>query len=40
MFDLSKPVPFEVVVGGIGVILILVAIGLGVVAYYKGKLNK
>jgi len=40
MFDLSKPVPMEVIVGSIVVIGILVGIGLATVAYYKKKFVK
>jgi len=37
MFDLSQPVPMEVIVGSIVFIFGLVGIGLAVVAYYKKK---
>ncbi|WP_281175043.1 hypothetical protein [Sulfurovum lithotrophicum] len=37
MFDLSQPVPMEVIVGSIIFIFGLVGIGLAVVAYYKKK---
>ena len=40
MYDLSQPVPTEVIAGSIAIIFVLVAVGLGVVAYYKKKLNK
>lgn len=40
MFDLSKPVPTEVIVGSIVFIFAMVAVGLGFVAYYKKKLGK
>jgi len=40
MFDLSKPVPMEVLVGSVVVIVVLVSIGLAVVAYYKKKFVK
>ena len=40
MYDLSQPVPAEVIVGSIAIIFALVAVGLGVVAYYKKKLGK
>jgi len=40
MFDLSKPIPMEVVVGFITFIVVLVGIGLAIVAYYKKKLEK
>ncbi len=39
MFDLSQPVPNEVIIGSIVFIFGLVGIGLGVVAYYKRKLG-
>jgi hypothetical protein len=39
MFDLSKPIPTEVIVGSIVFILGLVGIGLAIVAYYKKKFN-
>ena len=39
MFDLSKPLPTEVIVGSIAFVVIVVGIGLAVVAYYKKKLN-
>ncbi len=39
MFDLSKPLPTEVIVGSIAFVVIVVSIGLAVVAYYKKKLN-
>ena len=38
MFDMSKPIPFEVVLGGIAIILLFVAIGLGLVWFYKRKI--
>ena len=37
MFDLSQPVPMEVIIGSIVFIFGLVGIGLAVVAYYKKK---
>ncbi|MFT7878850.1 MAG: hypothetical protein ABXS91_00535 [Sulfurimonas sp.] len=40
MFDLSQPVPSEVIIGSIVLIFALVALGLGIVAYYKKKLGK
>ena len=40
MYDLSQPVPTEVIVGSIAFIFAMVAVGLGVVAYYKKKLGK
>ena len=39
MFDLSKPIPMEVIVGSVAFIVIVVGIGLAAVAYYKKKLN-
>ncbi|SFV66814.1 hypothetical protein MNB_SV-10-875 [hydrothermal vent metagenome] len=40
MFDLSQPVPMEVIVGSIFFIFAMVGVGLGVVAYYKKKQTK
>jgi len=40
MFDMTQPIQMEVIVGSIVFILGLVAIGLGVVAYYKKKMGK
>ena len=37
MFDLSKPIPMEVIIGSIVFIFGLVGVGLAVVAYYKKK---
>ena len=37
MYDLSKPIPTEVIVGSIVFILALVGVGLLVVWYYKRK---
>ncbi len=39
MFDLSKPLPMEVVVASIAFVVVLVGIGLAIVAYYKKKLD-
>jgi hypothetical protein len=39
MFDLSKPIPTEVIVASIAFIVVLVVIGLAVIAYYKKKLD-
>jgi hypothetical protein len=39
MFDMTQPIPMEVIVGSILFILGLVAAGLAIVAYYKKKLN-
>jgi len=38
MFDLSKPIPNEVIIGSIVFIFVLVGIGLLVVEYYKPKI--
>jgi len=38
MFDLSQPIPNEVIIGSIVFILIVVGIGLLVVEYYKRKI--
>ena len=40
MFDMTQPIQMEVIIGSIVFILGLVAIGLGVVAYYKKKMGK
>ncbi|WP_294951138.1 hypothetical protein [Sulfurovum sp.] len=37
MFDLSQPVPMEVIVGSIFFIFAMVGVGLGAVVYYKKK---
>jgi hypothetical protein len=39
MFDMTQPIPTEVIVGSIVFILGLVGVGLAIVAYYKKKLN-
>lgn len=39
MFDMSQPLPTEMIIGAIIVIIVLVGIGLGIVAYYKKKLG-
>jgi len=39
MFDMSQPIQMEVIIGSIVFILGLVGVGLGVVAYYKSKLD-
>jgi len=39
MFDMTQPIGMEVIVGSIIFILGLVGVGLGVVAYYKKKLE-
>jgi hypothetical protein len=38
MFDLSQPIPTEVVVGSIVLLFALVGVGLLVVRHYKKKL--
>jgi len=38
MFDLSQPIPNEVIIGSIVFIFLLVGIGLLVVEYYKRQL--
>jgi len=40
MFDLSKPIPMEVVIISMAFVVVLVGIGLVIVAYYKKKLEK
>jgi len=39
MFDLSQPIPNEVIIGSIVFILGLVGVGLLVVQYYKKRLD-
>ena len=39
MFDMTQPIQIEVIIGSIVFILGLVGVGLGVVAYYKRKMN-
>jgi len=39
MFDMTQPIQPEVIVGSIVFILGLVGVGLGVVGYYKRKLE-
>ena len=39
MFDMTQPIQMEVIVGAIVFIVALVAVGLGLVAYYKRKLD-
>jgi len=39
MFDMSQPIPAEVIIGSIVFIFGLVGIGLAVGAYYKKKLK-
>jgi hypothetical protein len=40
MPDLSQPVTPGVIIGSIGFIALCVAVGLGVVAYYKKKVKR
>jgi len=40
MFDMSKPIQNEVVIGAIIVLIALVGVGLGITAYYKKKLGR
>lgn len=37
MFDLTQPVPNEVIIGSIAIIFALVAVGLAVVSWFKKK---
>jgi len=39
MFDMTQPIGMEVIIGSIVFIIGLVGVGLGVVAYYKKKLE-
>ncbi len=39
MFDMTQPIPMEVIVASIVFILGLVGVGLAIVAYYKKKMN-
>jgi hypothetical protein len=39
MFDMSQPIQIPVIIGSIVIIFVVVGIGLGVVAYYKKKLE-
>jgi len=39
MFDMSRQIPMEVIIGSILFIFGLVGVGLAVVAYYKKKQN-
>ena len=39
MFDLTKPVPIEVILSSIGFIFLWVGIGIALVFYYKKKLK-
>ena len=40
MFDLTKPVPMEVLISSIVIVVVVVGIGLAIVAYYKKKFVK
>jgi len=40
MFDMSQPIGIEVILGSVMFILGLVGVGLGLVLYYKKKLEK
>jgi len=37
MYDLTQPIPLEVVIGSIAFIFALVGVGVGLVIYYKKK---
>jgi len=39
MFDMTQPIQIEVIIGAIIFILGLVGVGLGIIAYYKRKLD-
>jgi len=39
MFDMTQPIPMEVIIGSIIFIFGLVGIGLALVAYYKKKMK-
>ena len=39
MFDMTQPIPMEVIIGSIIFIFGLVGAGLAVVAYYKKKMK-
>jgi len=39
MFDMSQPIPMEVIVGSILFIFGLVGVGLAMVAYYQKKMK-
>jgi len=39
MFDLSKPVGLEVIIGSIAFIFVLIGIGLLTVKYYEKKIH-
>lgn len=40
MFDMTKPIGNEMIVISIGFIFVLIGIGLGIVKYYKNRLQK
>ena len=40
MFDMSQPVPLSLIIASIIFVVAVVGIGLGLVAYYKKKMNK
>lgn len=40
MFDLSKPIEFEVIIGSIAFIFVLIGIGLLTVKYYEKRYIK
>jgi len=37
MFDLTKPVSFEIMIGGIVFVLVIISIGLLITRHYKKK---
>ncbi len=39
MYDLSQPVPIEVIIGSIAFIFALTGVGVGLVVYYKKKMQ-
>ena len=39
MFDLSKPIPMEVIMGSVALVVVLVGIALAIAVYYKKKLE-
>ncbi|SHO81116.1 hypothetical protein MNB_SV-15-1520 [hydrothermal vent metagenome] len=40
MFDMSKPIQNEVVIGAIIVLILLVGVGLGVTEWFKKRLGR
>jgi len=40
MFDMTQPIQMPVIMGSIVFIFVLVGIGLGIVAYYKKKIER